>query len=350
MLDSNYTDQFLNTSALQTELETVEATEKRLEEAEKEELTISKKIKDLEKKIELLEEKLSLLDKLNRNQDTGKQSEIREQLVSVQKELSMLVKTRTDLQKKIKGLRDRVEKNFDKYKLFKNIRELANKKNVRLGQIEREAGCQAGYMSRLEKLDNTTDPTVEFVVTAAKELEVTIDLLIYSDFTDMTPTEIYVSKFIEQLIKDTRKDDLVWKSTSNGKELFRPLFETKKNPDTGKDVLVYNSYFFPEKKIDCSYKSYCAELGNGMAYICLIKCVAPNSESDGLTDFFEVYIVDLDEEVNPVFCTAQTGEAMITLVDRLYEEIEESIAHVHVNSGVKSIIDKYMKSKSDNKQ
>ena len=29
-----------------------------------------------------------------------------------------------------------------------------------------------------------------------------------------------------------------------------------------------------------------------MAYIYLIKCIASNSESDGLMDFFEVYIVE----------------------------------------------------------
>lgn len=348
MTDYNGSEQLLNTNTLQLEPGNVDVIEQVLADFEKEEFQLKQKIKGIEEKIATLEKKRQALDEIHPDQETVEQQVIKDQLASSQKELSELMKTRTDISKKIKTLQERGDKNFDKYKLFKNIRELANKKNIRLGQIERDSGCQAGYMSRLEKPENTTDPTVEFVVTAAKTLEVSIDLLIYSDFMDMTPTEVYISKFIERLIKDTRGDEIVWKSTSNGKDRFRPLFKTKQNQDAKKDVLVYSSRFFPDKKLDCSYKSFCAELGESEAYIYLMRCLDSEPETKRITEFFEVYIIDSDEVVHPVFCTAQTGKAMVSLVDRLYEEVEESIAHIHVNNDIKEIIDAYMKLKTDN--
>ena len=46
-----------------------------------------------------------------------------------------------------------------------------------------------GYMSRLEKPDNSSEPTLEFVATAAKMLGVSIDFLISANIDEVTPTE-----------------------------------------------------------------------------------------------------------------------------------------------------------------
>lgn len=126
-------------------------------------------------------------------------------------------------------------KHFDKKVCFRNIRELIkNNPNVRLGQIENEAGLRAGYMSRLEKDSNMTEPSLEFVVTAAKMLEVSIDALLMVDMTGLTDTERYLSKFIERMKKDTLSGLIKW-NRENAKDLnsseisldedeLRPLF------------------------------------------------------------------------------------------------------------------------------
>ena len=58
-------------------------------------------------------------------------------------------------------------KNFNKTLCFSNIRELLRQNpDVKIGQIEKEAGIRLGYMSRLEKDGNTSEPSMEFVVTA----------------------------------------------------------------------------------------------------------------------------------------------------------------------------------------
>ncbi len=64
-------------------------------------------------------------------------------------------------------------KNFNKTLCFSNIRELLRQHpEVKIGQIEKEAGIRLGYMSRLEKEGNTAEPSMEFIVTAAKLLKV----------------------------------------------------------------------------------------------------------------------------------------------------------------------------------
>lgn len=73
-------------------------------------------------------------------------------------------------------------KNFNKTLCFSNIRELLRQNpDVKIGQIEKEAGIRLGYMSRLEKDGNTSEPSMEFVVTAAKLLKVSVDTLISVD-------------------------------------------------------------------------------------------------------------------------------------------------------------------------
>ena len=95
-------------------------------------------------------------------------------------------------------------KNFNKTICFSNIRELLRKNpDVKIGQIEREAGIRLGYMSRLEKDGNTSEPSIEFIVSAAKLLKVSIDTLIAVDLTGLTSTEQYIVDFFDKLKADT---------------------------------------------------------------------------------------------------------------------------------------------------
>lgn len=106
-------------------------------------------------------------------------------------------------------------KSFNKYVCFSNIRELLRQKpDVKLGQIEKDAGCQPGYMSRLEKPNSSGEPSVEFVVTASKALGVGLDSLLTVDLVQLTPTENYLVSFIQKLITDTVADKLYWNKES----------------------------------------------------------------------------------------------------------------------------------------
>ena len=74
------------------------------------------------------------------------------------------------------------EIHYDKYQVFSNIRYHLNKNpNVKIGQIEKAAGIRLGYMARLIKEDNNTEPSVKFICKAAQMLGVSVDQLIYSN-------------------------------------------------------------------------------------------------------------------------------------------------------------------------
>lgn len=282
------------------------------------------------------------------------EAEYKKHLAYAKKELAELEKRAEEALRRKEALQYIVDnnKNFDKNKLFRNIRKLISSTGAKLGQIEKEAGCQPGYMSRLEKAGNTTDPSVEFVVTAAKELEVSLDLLIYGNMGNMTPTEMYILNFINKLIRDTKNDVVVWKANDLGKgfriadvekeskaDIFQQFIESI---DAATNSVRYRSLFFPDNKVvTCVGNCYVGDLSGSEAKMYIMSCLDPAAE-EGVRQFYELYIVDNDK-VNPLLCTAQTSEGLIPAVDQLFEAVEVSATHIHINGDVRTIIDLYLR-------
>lgn len=278
--------------------------------------------------------------------------DIRKKSSKLEDAIKINVKKKSELQYKIVLLQKLVggEKSYDKRQLFQNIRDLANSKNIKLGQIERDAGCQPGYMSRLEKTDNLTDPTVEFIVTAAKELDVPIDLLLFGKFAKLSSTEQYIMKFINQLTKDTINDEQFWVK-DNIKEFvtniyqnklkqapFHPTFHCEFDPYDETYSFSYRSAFLPGKDITPIENCYYGNLKGSDDKIYIIHCEGKTGNST--KKFFEVYLTRRNN-VNPIFCTEQTCDELYTAIAMLYKEIEIAATHVHINEEAKDIIDLY---------
>ncbi len=274
---------------------------------------------------------------------------------------SQVVERQESLEKELLAMTVVIQKNknFDKWILFNNIRELLRSSDVKLGQIEKEAGCQPGYMSRLEKSGNTTDPSIEFVVTAAKMLSVPIDLLIHTDVGIVTPTEEYLLQFLKGLIDDTRSDDILWEKESvtmlqhieplfeigSGSRTTHPLFkyqQMKVNETEYEDDIFYDSQFYPRETVRIVDSSYHAELMSTAAKIYIMACkkgIAKELANAPL--FYEVYLVK-GEEVIPICCSLDTGTAVSGATEALYKEIEVAAAHVHLNYTARAIISSYL--------
>ena len=112
-----------------------------------------------------------------------------------------------------KGLIKMMEnyKHYNKKTCFENIRTLLKKNpDIKIGQIEKEAGLGLGYMSRLEKDNNTASPTLKFVVTAAKMLGVSVDTLLFQNLSELTSTDDFLLKFLEKVIAETKNGTAVW--------------------------------------------------------------------------------------------------------------------------------------------
>lgn len=323
---------------------------KRLIEIERNYEALNKKTTELRKELEDVKNRRAKLD-LKTPEGVEAAVKYDRYIAVISEDLARHEKDLASLSSATERLRYIVDnnKNFDKSILFRNIRKLLGTSGVKLGQIERDAHCQPGYMSRLEKADNTTDPTVEFVVTAAKMLDVSVDLLIYSDLARMTETELYILRFLNNLIKDTKMDSLPWKINNMGRyEMSGPIGTAEGDPlfnylvgiDLKTDSVQYRS-LFTNRTLRCVGNCYMAELKGTGAKLYVMNCVDDAAKQNEVKQFYEMYIVN-EKKVNPLLCTAKTGETLQRAVKRLFEVVEISATHVHINDEVRTIIDLYL--------
>lgn len=244
------------------------------------------------------------------------------------------------------------EKNFDKIKVFKNIRTLLKKKGIKLGQIEREAGVQPGYMSRLEKPDSNSDPSIEFIVTAGRELEVSLDQLIYGEFNEITATEEYILKFFKYIIKDTKEDELVWRRHTE--KMLKNLEVYDEDPgSTSHPLFRYGSQFDGDEQKyikDIYYKSefstgedtviagncYDADMGNATS-IYLMKCKTKDT-----LPFYEVYLINEYNTISPICSSLNACTKLGDAMDTLYREVEDSTKRIHLDNNAKTAIEEYL--------
>lgn len=162
----------------------------------------------------------TLQDVLKSTTPADRQSEVSNYIESIHCPMDALEKYVSDYQCLLDKLRDiQTEyvnilekcKNFNKKLCFSNIRKLLSENaNVKIGQIEKAAGVRVGYMSRLEKEDNLSEPAIEFVVTAARYFNVSLDLLISIDLSVLTESDRYVLNVLDKLKLDTINNKLKW--------------------------------------------------------------------------------------------------------------------------------------------
>lgn len=249
-------------------------------------------------------------------------------------------------------------KNFDKTICFSNIRELLRTKtDVKIGQIEKEAGVSPGYMSRLEKEGSTAEPSVEFVVTAANLLGVSIDTLISINLMELTPTEQYISRFFDKLKADTLDEKLDWiketkveidKLISDMDFAFHPLFsretfmrESKEgcqqkvtevifaSKNYGYDTLIAGDCFHLKMKNRITL--YLMNVENGM-----------HTANNQKTRAIEAWICVPGKNSEPLV-TSQDGTSIAPLVEVLFETVSERMQHPRLNRDVQYAIDAFMR-------
>lgn len=250
-------------------------------------------------------------------------------------------------------------KNFNKTICFSNIRELLkDNSDVKIGQIEKEAGIRLGYMSRLEKGDNAAEPSVEFIVTAAKLLNVSVDTLISMDLANLTSTEKYLVSFIEKLKSDTIQEKIYWNVETqfdldrqlvdcNG-ESTHPLFSLEtyyrqsecEYPDEVTDNVYVSKTFGPNTSIngDC----YNLRLKNGSTFY-LMNIVKDVHRVGDNSAFVKEAVMYVPRGRTQVLATTQDDYPIGHLLEELYSTVKDRMKHPQVNNDVMTAIDAFMK-------
>ena len=264
----------------------------------------------------------------------------KEEIKKTKEDLENIESDIAELEKKLAEM-----KHFQKGYFISNFKRLTALKKVKIGDIETEALLTPGYLSRLDKDGNLSDPNIEFVVTAADMLGVTVDELIRGDIAELTETEQFILSFLNQLIKDTRSDAISWQ-TEKSQEQFNvpepdnwdikllPMYEVKKAG--GLFTVVYNSLYAEKVSLSKTTKSCRAKLANENEEIFIMAC---RSLAD--TDHFEVYLKNPKKTV-PLYNSMISCEAIQRKTLDLYSEIMKAETRIHLSQPALDMIKNYM--------
>lgn len=277
---------------------------------------------------------------------------VKEEMVQLQKQLDNVDENIAEF-----DLPDDTVKRFNKYICFSNIRELLKNSNVKIGQIEKEAGCQPGYMSRLDKKGNNSEPSVEFIVTAAKLLGVSIDTLLLVDLADLTPTEKYLVNFFEKLKKDTLEDKLDWNIETpdslshleldmNGC-VDHPLFSMEtfweegetEYPDEVTRIVFTSNSFGPRTAInaDC----YNLRLKNKSVLYLMDICKSVHRVNDPEAFAKEIWMNTPGKGCH-LLMTNKKISALVPLVETLFDTVSERMQHPKLKKELQYVIDAFL--------
>lgn len=252
-------------------------------------------------------------------------------------------------------------KEFNKRLCLSNIYYLAKQKNVKIGDLESAAGVSTGYISRLNKADTKTSPSIEMLVAVADMLDVSLDALLHHDFEILTPCEKYMVDFLSKLIEKTSNNDELWRRETFSKLSHirtdedgnpnHPLFswQSRLNPGMGgypeeQSFIAYNSLFREDENVNVCDDGYVLPFGNQSLY--LMKVIVSTEIDDKGNDAeyeYELYMVDRSWNVSIVCHSTWEEESPYNqpLID-LYAAAADSSKHPILSANVRSAIDNYM--------
>lgn len=265
---------------------------------------------------------------------------------------------------------DNIESELNKLRRFKrdlfleNIDFLLAKKKFKLGALEADSGNRPGYLSRMKSGKSSSDPSIEFLMTASDELEVPLDMLVASKLTELSSTEEYILDFLRKVETDTKDDKLEWicetiveleklevENDNQGYSVvLHPLYTVneEKTESDYNEFPQYNSLFFKNCGVKPCDNGYHARLLPTDQWFYIMECVKDNDcIARKEKNFFEIYLVNYDRYGNAItkkICnTLEVSSPIKVMVETLIKGIRVSLSRVHIDKTVKDAIDAYMK-------
>lgn len=248
--------------------------------------------------------------------------------------------------------RANAERPYDKFKFIANVRDLAKYRDIKLGDIEEASGVAPGYLSRIDKESNSSEPPLSLAVTAAHILRTTVDALLFQDCSGLTPNEQYLLSFITKLRKDTEADKLSWNcekaNVLNHMEvdpcncqINHSLFDYKETlmnsgceyPDTVlRGVMCSNAY-----GDDTWIAGDCFNMEMGPSSTLYIMNVQHSRENR--PNVIELWIYK-DREAT--FLTSSNDPAIGKAITNFYNALSEHMQHPTLHKDIKSLIDNFL--------
>ena len=247
---------------------------------------------------------------------------------------------------------------FDKKRGIENIYALAKAKGLKIGDIEEKAGVSKGYLSRINKEDSTSIPTIDLLASIAEQLEVGIDFLVNYPIGTISPNEEFVYQFIDKLTTATTAGKMEWIPETEG--LLRadtdvavknPLVYVTKNysdeVDIWYDTHGYTSGIYSGGSVEVIGDCYYASLpsSNATVFLNSVRYFIPKEggrfASTETFDAIEVYLVT--NGVKPICSTYYVCEAIKKAVKDLYTAVSSAPSHIGLEYSTKAVMQSFMK-------
>lgn len=235
-----------------------------------------------------------------------------------------------------------------------NIYFLLKEKNMRISELEEKAEVSPGLISRMAKEGSTTKISIEFLVSVASVLGVSVDSLVNYDYRSLNKTDMQLLCFFDKLKKQTIDGLLFWIKetqrdmdnihTYTNLETDHPLF-TGVMDAFNKPVHEYVSKFSESGHATPAGSIYHTNFsGSKSIFIAPVKY----NDNDNTVNY-EVYFADLDYirdewyDSEPVCATKIEGFSVFNeILTQLYTALLQSDKHAKLSSSAWDAIDDFM--------
>ena len=193
---------------------------------------------------------------------------------------------------------------LDGKRIVNNIYAKAKELDLKIGDIEKDVPVSLGYFSRFLKDDNHAIPGIESLFVAASKLNVTMDFLLLSNFSEMNEEELLLQNKISIMISKTRNGKYSWNEITE-KEFYEPIFPSGDYFYTKYDFSIvtnqtyhYNTFgdvdyaipdyhsIFLDKVLDLDGSIFCLELGPNEFYISKVSIDTKQLKES----YYEMYV------------------------------------------------------------
>lgn len=107
---------------------------------------------------------------------------------------------------------------YDNAIVKSNIQYFLKSRSMTIGEFEDVVNVSRGYVSRT--LKGSSYPGIEFLISTARLFNITLDSLLFRDWSSPTPQETKILNFVDRLIEQTSNTSLEWKSSENDNKLL----------------------------------------------------------------------------------------------------------------------------------
>lgn len=261
----------------------------------------------------------------------------------------------------------------DKELMFENIKAVAKRNQIPIGQLEQSAGVSVGYLSRR----SSRPAQIGFwtVVKLAKILNVSIDDLVYRNLTrKLNKTESKIYDFLEKIKRDTHNESVNWSfyeanylNSFNGKP--PDMFDKESVPsgqlfdliDKGDNCEVLSLvHQIPLTRFSNYYSegpTFYTEINPYVTlYITQIKYIAradlrkeregrdvDRIDNHGDVHSIELFLTNPRKNNLEELCNSNgVSPTLVSLIRDLCDEAEKSTNRVQLSDFSKSVIDGYL--------